>query len=47
MRNDNSSEGHEREVLDEKARRAGTRHMILGFLTLLLLLFLVSWCSLP
>ncbi len=47
MRIDNSSEGHEREGLGEKARRAGTRHLVRGFLIVVFLLFLVSWCSLP
>lgn len=47
MPDDTGQVGHDRERLDEKARKAGTRHMILGFLALLVLLFLVSWCSLP
>lgn len=40
-------EGQEQEALAEKARRVGTRHMVLGFLILLLLLFLLAWCSVP
>lgn len=44
---ENSSDGGEKGDLDEKARRAGTRHMVMGFLILLVVLFLVSWCSLP
>ncbi|MCZ6551685.1 MAG: hypothetical protein O6926_09830 [candidate division NC10 bacterium] len=47
MRIDSESEGHEQEGLAEKTRRVGTRHLVLGFLILLFLLFLVSWCSLP
>ncbi len=46
-RMDENSEGQGREVLPEEARRVGTRHMVLGFLVLLILLFLISWCSLP
>jgi hypothetical protein len=33
-------------VLTAKTRRAGIRHMLLGFLLLLLLLFTISLCSL-
>ena len=40
-------EGQEHEVVGEKARRVGLRHLVLGFLVCLLLLFLISWCSLP
>ncbi len=47
MRSDNDSEDRDQGALEAKARRAGTRHLVLGFLTILLLLFLVSWCSLP
>jgi hypothetical protein len=47
MQVDNDSEGHNQEVLGEKARRAGARHMVLGFVMLLILLFMVSWCALP
>lgn len=35
------------EVLTARAKRAGIRHMFLGFLLLLLLLFTISLCSLP
>ncbi len=40
-------EGQENEVVGEKARRVGLRHLGLGFLGLLLLILLISWCSLP
>jgi hypothetical protein len=40
-------ERQEHEVVGEKARRVGMRHLGLGFLGLLLLLLLMSWCSLP
>jgi hypothetical protein len=33
--------------VDERTRRAGLRHMFLGFLLLLLSLFTVALCSLP
>jgi hypothetical protein len=42
----NSSDRREGGV-DAKTRRAGTRHLVMGFLILLVLLFLISWCSLP
>lgn len=35
------------ERLGEEARKVGTRHMFLGFLLLILLLFVIGWCSLP
>ncbi|MFQ5802107.1 MAG: hypothetical protein ACE5JQ_04325 [Candidatus Methylomirabilales bacterium] len=35
------------ERLGERARRVGARHMLLGFLLLLFLLFVIAWCSLP
>lgn len=44
---DNQSEKQEHEVGGEKARRAAIRHLGVGFLALLFLLFLISWCSLP
>lgn len=47
MRIDEDREDQKQEVLAEKARRVGTRHLLLGFLCLLLLLFLLAWCSMP
>jgi hypothetical protein len=44
--NDNR-EGQGHEVVGEKTRRVGLRHLGLGFLALLLLLLLISWCALP
>lgn len=35
------------ERLGEEARKVGTRHMFLGFLLLIFLLFVIGWCSLP
>jgi hypothetical protein len=46
MRHDDGG-GQEQQGLGEKARRVGMRHLVVGFLVLLLLLFLISWCSLP
>jgi hypothetical protein len=40
-------EGQEHEMAGEKTRRVGLRHLVLGFLALVLLLLLISWCSLP
>ncbi len=40
-------EGQEHEVGGEKTRRVGLRHLGLGFVACLLVLFLISWCSLP
>ena len=40
-------EEHEEEGLGDKARKVGIRHMLLGFLILLLLLFGIAWCSMP
>lgn len=34
-------------AVDERTRRAGLRHMLLGFLLLVLTLFTVALCSLP
>ncbi|HEU5394779.1 MAG TPA: hypothetical protein VFV36_08235 [Candidatus Methylomirabilis sp.] len=34
-------------AVDERTRQAGLRHMLLGFLLLLLALFTVALCSLP
>jgi hypothetical protein len=34
-------------AVDERTRRAGLRHMVLGFLLLLLSLFTAALCSLP
>ena len=42
--NDNR-QGHG--VVGEKMRRVGLQHLGLGFLACLLILFLISWCSLP
>ncbi|MFQ5847885.1 MAG: hypothetical protein ACE5IQ_09505 [Candidatus Methylomirabilales bacterium] len=47
MRIDDSPEEQEPERLPEKAREVGIRHMVLGFLVLLVLLFVLAWCSLP
>jgi hypothetical protein len=47
MRDPDDREAGEAEGLTRQARRAGLRHLILGFLTLLFLLFVISWCSLP
>ncbi|MEA3509079.1 MAG: hypothetical protein U9R33_01220 [candidate division NC10 bacterium] len=47
MRIDEDREDQEQEVLGEKARRVGTRHLLIGFLGLLLLMFLLAWCSMP
>lgn len=47
MQTDDSRQRQEHEGLGEKAHRVGTRHLGLGFLALLFLIFLVSWCSLP
>ncbi|MFQ5656890.1 MAG: hypothetical protein ACE5G5_05070 [Candidatus Methylomirabilales bacterium] len=47
MRIDEDGEDQEQDVLGEKARRVGTQHLFLGFLGLLLLLFLLAWCSMP
>jgi hypothetical protein len=33
--------------VDERTRQAGLRHMLLGFLLLLLTLFTVALCGLP
>ncbi|MCI0370611.1 MAG: hypothetical protein L0214_04350 [candidate division NC10 bacterium] len=33
--------------MEERTRRAGLRHMVLGFILLLLSLFTVALCSLP
>ena len=37
----------EEERLGKRARRVGVRHMLLGFLLLLFLLFFMAWCSVP
>lgn len=43
-----NEDGKEQEEgLEEKARRAGARHMLLGFFVLLFLLFFIAWCSMP
>jgi hypothetical protein len=47
MQTGRDSEKPEKEELGPKARRAGVRHLLLGFLALLAILFLISWCSLP
>ncbi len=39
--------GEQEERLGEEARKVGTRHMFLGFLLLIFLLFVIGWCSLP
>jgi hypothetical protein len=35
------------EKLGERSRRVGMRHLLLGFLLILFLLFVTAWCSLP
>jgi len=39
--------GEGRGAVDERTRRAGLRHMVLGFVLLVLSLFTVALCSLP
>ncbi len=47
MRDGGGPEAEEPRGLTKEARKAGVRHMLVGFLILVLLLFLISWCSLP
>jgi hypothetical protein len=47
METRDNREGQGHEVAGAKTRRVGLRHLGLGFLALVLLLLLMSWCSLP
>ena len=47
IRDSGDREEHQEEGLGDKARKVGARHMLLGFLMLLLLLFGIAWCSMP